>query len=570
MCIECHKNHVAGFMPYKNKYALYCSQTCQKHSSIQIKKGIETKKKLYGEDNYVNQKKAKKTRLDKFGSYHPIDYVQKVKTTKFKNHGNENYVNADKAKKTVEKLIEQNPNYWKEREQKTKKTKIKNGHNQNQNNREKFKDTIASFSSSHKQKIIEKRKQTCIDTYGVESIAQLDTVKSAIKQTCLDLYGVTSALATKKCRNAVFKSQKEKAWNHFIDLNSEIAPMFTKDDFMQHKSNSLKIWRWQCKKCGHEFLARWTNIFSKKCPKCHPQNYRGMQSELNDYIMSIIPDKTVRFDNKCILDNAKQLDIYIDELKIAIEFNGIFWHNSDYAIHGKKPTPMMYHYDKTQECIEKNIRLIHIFEDEWIHHKALCKSKIRKIIASDKMMHINANLCKINKTISQYDKEKYLLKYSFYGIDGSSLTYCLTYKNYVIAMMTFSKTRNNKQYEWQILNYVEMNSFIVDNGFKTLIQAFIDDVNPSNVCYYISRDWNCIEDYSNILNFVDVQKPRCYWTIGSNRIKSALINEDIAKELINSYDENKSLVQNMNNNKFFRIYDSGTIVFSFKCDNHQI
>ena len=58
----------------------------------------------------------------------------------------------------------------------------------------------------------------------------------------------------------------------------------------------------------------------------------------------------VRSDCKNVLDNSRQLDIYIEDLKLAIEFNGIFWHNSDIGAHGKNPMPMMYHYNKSIEC----------------------------------------------------------------------------------------------------------------------------------------------------------------------------------------------------------------------------
>ena len=42
--------------------------------------------------------------------------------------------------------LEEDPNFWKRREEKTKATKIANGKDPNWNNREKFKDTISNFS----------------------------------------------------------------------------------------------------------------------------------------------------------------------------------------------------------------------------------------------------------------------------------------------------------------------------------------------------------------------------------------------------------------------------------------
>lgn len=54
----------------------------------------------------------------------------------------------------------------------------------------------------------------------------------------------------------------------------------------------------------------------------------------------------------------KELDIYIPDLRLAIEYNGT-WHHSIEA--GK---PKEYHLNKSLCCREKGIRLIHIYEFE--------------------------------------------------------------------------------------------------------------------------------------------------------------------------------------------------------------
>ena len=51
------------------------------------------------------------------------------------------------------------------------------------------------------------------------------------------------------------------AWNDFINHNYEVEPLFTKDEFILNNSNN-KLWRWQCKKCGHKFEHKWKNFNS--------------------------------------------------------------------------------------------------------------------------------------------------------------------------------------------------------------------------------------------------------------------------------------------------------------------
>ena len=70
-----------------------------------------------------------------------------------------------------------------------------------------------------------------------------------------------------------------------------------------------------------------------------------------------------------------ELDIYLPDKKLAIEFNGLYWHSE---IAGRKNKN--YHLNKLNLCADKGIELIQIFEDEWIQKKnivlALLKSKL--------------------------------------------------------------------------------------------------------------------------------------------------------------------------------------------------
>lgn len=65
-----------------------------------------------------------------------------------------------------------------------------------------------------------------------------------------------------------------------------------------------------------------------------------------------------------ILENKRkaiypfELDIYLPDLKIGIEYNGMRWHSIELG------TPKDYHLMKSLKCREKNIRLIHIYEFE--------------------------------------------------------------------------------------------------------------------------------------------------------------------------------------------------------------
>lgn len=61
----------------------------------------------------------------------------------------------------------------------------------------------------NKNSILNKRKQTCLERYGVESISQINYVKDKRKNTCLKKYGVSTILLLDYIREKSLKSMKD-------------------------------------------------------------------------------------------------------------------------------------------------------------------------------------------------------------------------------------------------------------------------------------------------------------------------------------------------------------------------
>lgn len=80
-----------------------------------------------------------------------------------------------------------------------------------------------------------------------------------------------------------------------------------------------------------------------------------------------------------------EIDIYIPELKIGIEYNGLYWHSE--AVHKSS-----YHLDKTQYFNKDGIRIIHIFENEWSDRKVQVKSFLKRELAYNKNVVDAGNL----------------------------------------------------------------------------------------------------------------------------------------------------------------------------------
>ena len=131
---------------------------------------------------------------------------------------------------------------------------------------------------------------------------------------------------------------------------------------------------------NHEYITSW-NVWQKgfRCPIC---NGLTLTSKAEDEIYQIISgvNDIVRNDRTQIVNPKTgwnlELDIWIPELKRAIEFNGIHWHKGEYSKYKDR--------QKILQCIDKGISLLVIEERDWLDNKDVCINKIEEFMRIDK------------------------------------------------------------------------------------------------------------------------------------------------------------------------------------------
>ena len=165
-----------------------------------------------------------------------------------------------------------------------------------------------------------------------------------------------------------------KEWNY--DKNT-----ITPQEIM--KSSGKKVW-WICEK-GHEWkISPNQRTYSSNslkhgykkgtnCPYCalNITISRGEQ-EVYDYVKSILPENTTIIQSDRSILHPKELDIYIPDYNIAIEYNGAYWHKES------ELRDKYYHYNKWKECNDNNINLITVWDYQWNNDNA--KTIIKNIL----------------------------------------------------------------------------------------------------------------------------------------------------------------------------------------------
>ena len=202
-----------------------------------------------------------------------------------------------------------------------------------------------------------------------------------------------------------------------------------------------------CPKCANEkrknTLLKDTKLFIDAATLIH-----GEKTE--DEIISLFSEIEHQQRNREIL-NGMEIDIYIPSLKLGIEYNGLRWHSEEF---GKDHR---YHLDKLNKCNEQGIKLIQIFEDEWINHRDICESKLKQICGLNTNPKIYARKCEIREISNKNEVYEFLDKNHIQGRTGFTIALGAYYQNNLVGVMTFKKEKEG---------YWDLNRFATDINYQ--------------------------------------------------------------------------------------------------------
>ncbi len=202
------------------------------------------------------------------------------------------------------------------------------------------------------------------------------------------------------------------------------------------------------------------------------------ERDIYKLIKEINPDIDIKIKNRTILGNGKELDIYIPNKKLAIEFNGDYWHNVDRL-------GSTYHQQKTINCARKGVQLIHIFEHEWMDLNTRKKiiEIIKNKIDTPQIERVYARKCKINRVTIQ-EERNFLNNHHLQNYTTSQVAYGLYLNNELISIMTFGRPRFNTTVQWELIRYCTGNNKAIIGGAEKLFAHFIREYDPTSIVSY--------------------------------------------------------------------------------------
>ncbi len=507
-CKTC--NNKTKFESFSYGYRDFCCIRCSSRNDEVRNRTKQTNIKKYGVENpyqsEVIKDKIKQTNLKKYGAEH-VMYVTEIK---------------NKIKQTnIKKYGVCYPNQLEEKKQKMKKTNLKR--------------------------------------YGVEYISQSPEIRKIIQENNIKKYGRESANCTpsaiKKRKQTTMRkygvdhhSQKHISKASIIKLND---PKWLKNEYVNKNKNSVII----AKELGVGFKTILRKLHKFKIEI----NYNYYQSQFEKEIIEFINNKNVKVNIREII-SPYELDIYLPDNKLAIEFDGLFWHSSD----SKELNMKIWrkHLLKTELCEKQNIQLLHIFENEWLNP---IKQNIWKSIINAKLNLNNkllAKECEVKEISNIKLVKKFLNNNHSQGFTKSKIKLGLFHKNELVSLMTF---RKDKKYQYKVNNYCNKNNIDVVDGASKLFKYFVSTYNPERIISYIDRRYDNGSLYKKLgFEHIYNSKPNYYYFLNNNKMElhymTSFKKHEFSK-ILENFDPKLSGIENMFNNNYRLIWDCGNTAY---------
>ena len=387
--------------------------------------------------------------------------------------------------------------------------------------------------------VVDKRKKTWLEKYGVENPSQSPELQAKRLATIQSRdYSIQRKLTAYQKESVGYDQVVER-------VSSHVTPMFTRETYTGSRHTNL--YDWKCVKCDHEFQDHIDNGSFPKCTQCFPkQNWSVGELEVADYVTSL--GETIVRNDRTVLGN-RELDIYIPAKKIAIEYNGIYWHSSE-----KKDNS--YHVDKFLRCRDLGIHLIQIFEDEWDRSKEIVKKRLGSILGHNE--RIFARKCNIVEVpVSAY--KEFVITNHLAGYAHATFRYGLEHDGELVAVMSFARSRYTDSGS-EMIRYCSTANVV--GGASKLLKHFITVHNPPNIVTYANRCWSEGNLYRTI-GFTDVTTKDNnvgYWYIrnGIRHHRSSFTKTRLVKL---GYSAEKTEGEIMSDAGYHKIYDCGNYKF---------
>ena len=409
-------------------------------------------------------------------------------------------------------------------------------------------------------------KKSLIDKYGVAHYSSTDEYKSKYKETCKERYGVENSFQVEEFKDKSKEKLRKKWGVDFFLQTDELRKwskmkkeLNTKNKFEElinidykieeYTDEIFKLYHSACDKnilITKRLLSKRIESSAEVCTICNPINIQESYIEIE--VKNFISSLGVYFESRSrkILNN-KELDILIPDFNLAIEINGIYWHNELFKTKN-------YHLDKTRESSEKGYFLLHIWEDDWHNKKEIVKSIIRNRLSKiDNRIH--GRKCQIKQVTTKEEKD-FLNNNHIQGWASSQVKLGLFHDDKLVSLMTFGWRWTNGKKEMELIRFCNQINTSVIGASSKLFKYFVDNFEFDRIVSYSDLSLFDGKMYSNLgFERISLSEPNYFWVV--DKVRRHRYNYSKKKLVKKGFDANKTEVKIMHEQGYYRVWGCG-------------
>lgn len=363
------------------------------------------------------------------------------------------------------------------------------------------------------------------------------------------------------CKNKVYSLGENDLATLRPDLVKEWAYDLNKTRPEDHMINDRTPIMWRCKN-GHV----WTCSISGRafdhngsCFRCASGLHTSEpENEITSYLRSILGHDEIIVNNDRKILGGPELDIYLPNRHVAIEYNGLYWHSVLVDNQFNKTR----HYEKYTSCKQLGIRLIQIWEDQWLDHPDIVKDSLRAILKPETMIKENARSLHVEEPERSY-AQKFLDENHIQGHAGGCSYLALVDDHHMIKACMAYRVNDS---EFNLVRYASELGHNVRGGLSKLLKHSISIVNKDDkrVDHVVTFSDNTISEgasYEKIGFHIDKEIPPDYsYVSGKHRFHKFLYRKKRFRDDPDlKYDPTAHESELAEMNGLNRIYDAGKI-----------
>ena len=292
--------------------------------------------------------------------------------------------------------------------------------------------------------------------------------------------------------------------------------------------------------------------------RIHSYNKSKGEIECRDFIRSLgLKCDSYMFSKKY------EIDCFVQSKQFGVEYCGEYWHR--YEPHKKNKK---YHIDKYLFFYNQGIKVFTIFEHEWKNKK---KQNILKSMISQRLDHVSTKIygrkCEL-KEIDKKQAESFHEDNHISGKTTSTINIGLFFDNKLISVLSFVKSRFDKNYEYEISRFSTLLNHIVVGGFSKMFNYFSKKYNVKSCMTYADLRFGegKVYEKSNFKLIKRTEPNYFYYDNKTGIVKNRMLFQKNKLKSMNilEYSDDKSEFEIVKAMGYFRLYDCGNNKYAWE------